>query len=158
MSWVWWKFRAMELTVALVAVCVWFFLADLRDQRSKANIASGTWFTVNKIFVPDMRVGDNPVITYDRKIREKFRGFWVTEVQRRDHSGAFILECTGSGINDYDPEDFIPNNEVRWEWYVGEKCGRMQPGEYRIRTTWTMRRPDWPDKQVTAYSNLFRVR
>lgn len=154
----WWKFRAVEFTVALLAVCAWFYLADLKDRRDKGNVAPSTWFVINTLNVPDMRLGEDPVMTYDRRIREPFRGFWVTEVQRRDPSGAWVLICTGSGINDYDPEDYIPNNEVKFSWYVGDKCGAMVSGEYRLRTTWRMRREEWPDKSITAYSNVFRVR
>jgi hypothetical protein len=154
----WWRFRALEVAVGLAVTAAAFSLISNIDDQRRISVAPGAWFQVNDIFVPDMRAGEDPVMVYDRTIKEEFRGFWVTEVQRRDAGGSFVLECTGSGINDYEPQDYIPNNAVRYSWYIGAKCADLPPGQYRLRSSWIMRRPGWPDKNLVAYSNLFTVR
>lgn len=153
-----WRFRVIEATVALVIVAAAFTVFNYVQARNRDSVAPSSWFEVNDIFVPDMRAGEDPVITYDRTAKVEFRGFWVTEVQRRDVGGAWVLECSGSGINDYEPADFIPGNQVRWSWYIGDKCATIPPGQYRLRSSWLMRRPGWPEKATVAYSNTFTVR
>jgi hypothetical protein len=155
----WWRLRFIELAVAVVfGSSLIYLIGNINDQR-KAGISAENWFTVNKLYVPNTTAGEDPIITYDRTIKEPFRGFWVTEVQRLDESsGAFTLECSGSGINDYEIVDYIPNNQVRWSWYVGNKCSNLTPGQYRLRSSWKMRRSSWPDKEVVVYSNLFQIR
>lgn len=156
MDFTWWRYRALELAVALLlSISVMYLIENISDRR-KAAVAATNWFTINKIFVPNHAAGSNPIITYDRTIKIPFRGFWVIEVQRRADDGSFTLECSGSGINDYDPADYIPNNQVRWAWFM-DRCENVTPGAYRLRASWIMRKPSWPDKQLVAYSNVFNV-
>lgn len=154
----WARYRALEITVALSFTAAVFTIFGNAQDQSRRAVAPGSWFQVNDIFVPDMKAGDNPVMTYDRTIKENFRGFWITEVQRRDAGGAFTLECSGRGINDYEPQDYIPANQVRWKWYIGTDCGVLPAGQYRLRSSWIMRRPGWPEKNTVKYSNLFTIR
>jgi hypothetical protein len=153
----WWRYRAAECAVALVMVAAAVYLIDNIQARQRAGVAAQNWLTVNDIYVPDHEAGSNPEITYDRTIKEPFQGFWVVEVQRRAADGTFVLECSGSGINDYEPQDYIPNNIVRWSWFIGKSCSDIPAGTYRIRASWTLRRAGWPEKQLVAYSNIFRV-
>lgn len=151
------KYRFTEFTVALLFVTSSFYAIDnIQDQR-KAGVSADQWFSVNDIYVPDHGQFEDTVLTYDRTIKSPFRGFWVTEVQRQMPDGSFALECSGSGINDYEPQDYIPNNQVKWTWFVGQRCQTLPRGEYRLRASWVMRKLDWPDKQVVAYSNVFRI-
>ncbi len=152
----WWKYRVTELVVALMATACVIYLADNISDRRKAAVAATNWFVVNKIFVPNHMANSNPIMTYDRTIKVPFRGFWVTEVQRRVEDGSFTLECSASGINDYDVGDYIPDNQVRWKWFV-DRCSVLPVGTYRLRSSWVMRKPEWPDKQFVTYSNIFNV-
>ena len=156
---VWWRSRVIELTVALtMGSSLLYLIGNINDQR-KEGVAASNWFVVNKLYVPSWSVGEDPIITYDRTIKEPFRGFWVTEVQHQDEdTGGFSLECSGSGINNYEAVDYIPNNQVMWSWYVGNKCSNLSPGQYRLRSSWVMRRSGWPDKSQVVYSNLFTVK
>jgi hypothetical protein len=158
MSWnKFWRFRLMELGVAVGIVAGMAYVTDFIQQRFRADIPAENWFVVNDIYVPDFTVGGNPPMTYDRIIKEPFIGFWVVEVEREDGGGRFILECSGSGVNDYQVADYIPKNTVTWDWFIGRHCDLTTPGRYRLRASWKMRRYDWPEKTVVAYSNVFAV-
>lgn len=152
-----WKHWVAEIGAAVVIASAAIYLADNLKQSIRAGVSSSAWFQINDIYVPNFHSGDNPEVTYDRVIREPFRGFWVVEMQRQTETGAFSLECTGSGVNDYEPADYIPNNLVRLEWFVGKECRNVPVGTYRIRASWVMRRPDWPQKTAVEYSNMFQV-
>lgn len=155
-SWV--RYRVMEITVALLAVSSIIYFVDNMQQRSRDAVPAENWFRVNNIYVPDFRAGEQPNLTYDRTVVETFQGFWVVEFQRLDPAtGAFVPICSGSGINDYDPSKFIPNNIVKMEWFVGKACTDLPPGNYRLRGSWSLRRPGWPEKSLVTYSNVFRV-
>jgi hypothetical protein len=155
---VWWRYRAAEFTLAVILLASALYLTDYVQQRSRADVPAANWFTVNDIYIPDFHAGENPTVVYDRTIKEPFRGFWVMEVERFDGEGKTILECTGAGVNDYEVTDYIPNNEVTFEWFLGKKCPDLEPGSYRIRGTWKMKRDGWPEKQIIKYSNEFKVR
>lgn len=152
-----WRYRVIEFAVALFIVACAIYITNNLQQRERASVAAATWFTVANIYVPDHKAGENPEMTYDRTIKEPFQGFWVVEVQRQAADGAFSLECSGSGVNDYEPQDYIPNNTVSWKWFIGKDCSEIPPGTYRLRASWVLRRPDWPEKSIVTYSNLFKV-
>lgn len=160
MSWhdrlVWVRNRAMELLVAMAFVYVITAGLEQRDAVRKANVPADAWFEVHEIYVPNHVAGSDPMILYDRTIRENFTGFWVVEAQRRDSQGRFSNVCSGSGVDDYTPEDFLPEEGVRWTWFFGRACA-IPPGTYRIAAVWDMRRPDYPLKRQRARSNLFEV-
>jgi len=134
------------------------YLSDYFQQRYRADVPAANWFTVNDIYVPDFRVGENPTLVYDRTIKEPFRGFWVIEIERFLQDGKTVLACTGSGVNDYEVTDYIPKNEVAFEWLIGRECDDLEPGSYRMRGSWLMKRYGWPDKQVVKYSNVFQIK
>lgn len=156
---IWWRWRALELAVALAIVTCSILLTNSFQQRYRANVPADNWFAVHSIWVPDFHVGDNPTLTYDREIKEPFLGFWLIEVERAGESGRFLAVCSGSGINDYQVVDYVPKNSMTWEWFIGRRCpdGALVPGQYRLRGSWKMKRQDWPEKVVVAYSNLFKV-
>lgn len=152
-----WRWRMVEATIALVLLYLVIQLTGVITLRLRADVPADNWLTVNAIFVPDFKAGENPTVTYDRVVKEPFRGFWVIEVERQIEDGKFKVECSGSGINDYEVADYIPQNEVEWEWLIGHKCEHLPAGSYRLRGSWKMRRTDWPDKSVVKYSNLFQI-
>lgn len=153
----WWRWRALELAVALVIVVSILVLSNAAQWRYRANVPADNWFSVYAITVPNFKVGENPIITFDRRIKEPFLGFWVIEVERAEENGRFLAECSGSGINSYQVVDYLPKNSVTWDWFIGKRCDTLPVGEYRLRGSWTMKRDDWPEKVVVAYSNLFKV-
>lgn len=152
-----WRYRAMEITMALTLAVVVVYFAGNIQQRHRASVSPQRWLSVSSVYVPDHKRGGNPTITYDRTILEEFTGFWIVEVQRKTPEGLFTLECSGSGVNDYEPVDFIPNNQVSFEWFVGTRCKDIPAGEYRLRSSWTLKRLGWPEKSMIVYSNMFKV-
>lgn len=161
MTWGWrnfWRFRVLEFSVALMIVTSSAYLVDRVQTRLRADIPADNWFVVNQIYVPDFPVGADSTITYDRQIKEPFLGFWVVEIERQIEGGRFVLECSGSGVNDYQVSDYIPDNAVTLSWFVGAKCAALQPGPHRLRASWKLKREEWPEKSVVAYSNIFEVR
>ena len=157
-SYAWLRYRLVELAVAFIIMASALYVTDYIQQRSRADVPAANWFTVNDIYIPDFKLGENPVMTYDRTIKEPFRGFWVIELERFLPDGRTVLECSGSGVNDYEVTDYIPENTVSFEWFIGKRCDLIPPGSYRIRGSWKMKRDGWPDKQVIRYSNLFTIR
>lgn len=153
----WWRYRAMEATMAVVLAAGVIYFAGNIQQRHRASVSPQRWMSVSNVYVPDHKVGSDPVLTYDRTILEGFTGFWIVEVQRKTPEGLFSLECSGSGVNDYEPVDYIPNNQVTFEWFVGSRCKDIPTGEYRLRSSWTLKRHGWPEKSMVIYSNIFRV-
>lgn len=148
--------RLAEVTVALLL----FYLvvnsvAYVREYRRSAVPASA-WFEVFELFVPDHEKGSNPLVIYDRTIHEAFRGFWIVEVQRRDSEELAWTECSGAGLNDYEPTDILPERGVTWEWFLGRPC-TVGPGSYRLRVSYEMTKPNWPTKHMVVVSNTFRV-
>ena len=153
---VWFKHRIAE---AVLAVFVVFLIVQFKDQidaRQRDALPASAWFQVNEIFVPDFRVGENPEMIYDRTVREDFRGFFVVEVQQQQANGLWFAACSGSGASDYEQTDAIPDRTVEFSWFVNRDCN-INPGTYRLRVSWDMRRVGWPTKTTVALSNIFEV-
>lgn len=152
----WWKARAVETAVALFIVSAVISLSGTIADRQKELMPASAWLTINEIYVPDFEQGTNPNIIYDRVIHENFDGFWIVEVQKQTTNGLWATECSGNGVNEYDPEEVIPDNTVSWDWFINRKC-RVEPGKYRLKMTINMTRPNWPDKRLFSLSNQFYV-
>lgn len=150
------KIRMAEISVALVVVWLVIQISSFVQNTRRDMVSPSAWFEVREVFVPDHVEGSNPLIVYDRIIHEEFRGFWVVEVQRREVDGTTYMVCSGSGVNDYEPEDTIPDSRVAWDWFIGRAC-IVPPGGYRLRVSYDLTRIGWPVKQVVAISNNFRV-
>lgn len=150
------KLRLAEISVALVVVWLVIQISGFVQNARREMVSPSAWFEVREIFVPDHVEGSNPLLIYDRVIREEFRGFWVVEVQRREADGLTHMVCSGSGVNDYEPEDTIPDSRVAWDWFIGRPC-IIPPGPYRLRVSYDLTRIGWPVKTVVAISNNFYV-
>lgn len=156
----WFVIRPLEL---LVAVLVVFLLTSYLDQKERDRfdlIPADEWFEVTELFVPDHEQGENPLLAYDRVVKEEFRGFWVVEVKSRDAyetDGRFFTACSGNGASDYGPDAVIDPSKVTWSWFIGRSC-EVPPGVYRLEVTWDMKVPEFDlVKRYTALSNPFRV-
>lgn len=160
-----WKDRLTELALAGLVTMAVIQTTDMLSQRERDILPPSAWFQVHEVFVPDFTEGENPMILYDRIIREEFRGFFVVEVQRQLENGLWFADCSGSGVNDYTPEDALPQaadtpgNYVTLDWFInraGSPC-RPEPGEYRLRTSYELSRPNWPVKTTLNISNVFTI-
>lgn len=154
--WDWWRARFAEGAVALVIATVVIQLAGEVSDRQKYLLPASAWFVVNEVYVPDFPVGEPPDILYDREIYENFDAFWIVEVQKQTPNGLWTTVCSGNGVNEYDPSEVIPGNTVSWPWFINADC-MILPGTYRLKTTYTMTRPGWPQKRLFNLSNEFRV-
>lgn len=156
-GWAWWRSRLVETASALVIAIGVIQLSGTVAERQKALLPAESWLTVNEVFVPNFAAGTDPEIIYDRTIHENFSAFWIAEVQHPNDNGLWTTVCTGNGVNEYDPSEVIPNNTVRLLWFTNGTCGKLRPGSYRIKTTYAMTRPGWPEKRLFVLSDTFRV-
>lgn len=113
------------------------------------------WFVVKQIYVPDHKQGANPLVVYDRVVKQRFKAAWVVEVQTLGPNRKATNVCSGSGRSDYSPSETLPEIGVRWDWYIGKACN-VPPGRYRLFTTWDI---ETPSGIVTldVLSNVFEV-
>lgn len=152
----WWKMKFFEVVVSGMLISLVISASQMVSQRQKDLLPASSWFDVVEVFVPDHVAGSNPILTYDREIRETFTGFWIAEVQELTPNGRFRHECSGSGINVYEEDEILIDDSVDWDWFIGNECA-VDPGTYRLRVNYTLRRVGWPEKELTVTSNLFRV-
>jgi hypothetical protein len=110
-----------------------------------------------QLVVPDHVAGSNPVLFYDREIRQDFVGQWIVEMQRIQADGSPISICTGSGTNLYSPEKTQPEEGTTLSWFMGKLCA-VPAGTYRLVANWTIDRPGIPGvASASLHSNLFEV-
>lgn len=152
----WWRQRLAELAVAIVIAIGIIYFSTMAVQQYRATIPPNAWIAISEIFVPDHKVGEDPLIIYDRTIRQDFTGMWVVEVQKEEPGALFSPVCVGTGVTNYSTDVVLPERRVALSWYVGKNCN-LGPGRYRLRSTWTIQMPDWPEKKSTNTSNIFTV-
>lgn len=153
-NWVW--RRAFELAVAMTIVYVVTAGIEYREDRRKLSVEATDWFEVHELFVPDHAQGSDPLLFYDRTIKRPFTGLWVVEAQARDDEGRYINVCSGNGLSDYEPEDRLPPEGVRWTWFFDRECA-IPPGTYRLAVVYDMRIAGYPMKRYRVRSNIFHV-
>ena len=156
-TWVWWQRRFFELLAALGMASFIIVISQAVAERQQELVPPSAWFMVNEVFVPDFTAGEDPVLIYDRNVLERFDGFVIVEVQSPTSAGLWVTTCSGSTIRDFSPDEVISNNTVTWSWFIGNSC-EVEPGQYRLRITYTMTRPGWPAKRIFVLSNQFNVR
>lgn len=152
----WWRNRLGELAVAIVIAIGIIYFSTLSIQQYRATVPPNAWIAINEVFVPDHAEGEDPKIIYDRTIRQDFSGLWVVEVQREEGDALFSPVCVGTGATNYSTDVVLPERRVALSWYLGKNC-ELEPGRYRLRSTWTIQMPDWPEKKSTHTSNIFTV-
>jgi hypothetical protein len=156
----WWMSRFVELAAALAIGYMTIQLIEYREAVRRDEIPASDWFELRELYVPDHAQGSDPLMVYDRVIKEDHRGFWVAEVQKvkpDGRSGVFQNVCSGSGVAEYETTDVLgPDNAVSWSWFLGRPC-RVQPGNYRILLSRDMVVPGYPVKSQRSVSNIFRI-
>lgn len=141
--WFNWRIAA----ISYLALILWFqagnYINELNKKRllAEQNLINETpitdWFEVTKLVVPDFIIGDNPVIEYERTIKQEVKGTWNSRVLIYDaDTMRYIYVCGNSDINNtvYRPQADLPD-PVTWEWLVFDRRSCevfMTPGEYRL--------------------------
>lgn len=156
LDWYWWRQKFTEAAVAIILAIGIIYFSTLATQQYRATVPPNAWIAINELFVPDHAEGENPMMIYDRTIRQNFSGMWVVEVQRQEEEALFSPVCVGSGATNYSVDVVLPERRVALDWFIGKRCN-MTPGSYRLRATWTIQIPDWPEKKITSTSNIFTV-
>lgn len=128
---------AILMLVALLA----FRIADTRQNSDER-------LSVNKVYVPDHLIGEDPEMVYDRTVNEAFYGRWLVRIYSIESD---LPVCSGSGSALYDEVDSLRG--VTLSWYIGKQCN-LQPGQYLLRSTWSVGEGYPP---VRNTSNVFEV-
>lgn len=137
----------MIIVIAAVPTAV-----DIYRTAAPASI----WMEVKSVKVSDTYTGVSPAMAVDRTIKRSFTASWVAEVHSRQQDGSFATVCTGSGTNEYKPEDSLPLNiDLDW-WTFPEKC-KLTEGVYQVLTVWNVKPSNYPTKRVENVSNTFQV-
>jgi len=147
------KIYSHWLQGVLLAFLVWFGSIYAYDSY-KSTIPASDFFTA-KVEVPDMKVGDNSIIVYDREIKKDFIGTFHAEIKSVENI-ITVCDGDGSGIK-YDSSDKLDPSKVTLEWFIGKKCNLL-PGQYYLETTWVINNENWPTKYYTSISNIFEVK
>lgn len=84
------------------------------------------WFS-SSFSIPDFRQGENPQITYSRKVNRPLTGHWSVRIFSPPGEDPYV--CSGSGFAYFQPElsGVVPYD--LWS-FVGTEC-RPWPGDYR---------------------------
>jgi len=128
------KTKAASYTVDFIAlvVIVLSFIAAVKFTNREANHPAN-WMIVSAVSVPDHRIGDDPMIVYDRTVFQEFDAQWIADVYSVEGE-EIILLCTGDGFSHYDPEEKLGQVPL-YAWYLERECG-LNVGNYVIKTRW----------------------
>lgn len=113
---------------------------------------------ISSVVVPDFKVGDNPIVQYERTIKHTFVGDFHVEVKSADDG---ITICSGNGIDiRYEKGELLNKNITSFDWYVGNKCSLsplLLPGQYYLETNYLISMEGFPNRYLTTKSNVFTV-
>jgi len=113
------------------------------------------WLQVDYVIVHDTVEGTPPRMSVSRTIKRPFLGSWLATVLERE-SGGFSAYCPAPGVNDYRPENVLPDDlDLNW-WTFPKECD-LPPGDYKVSTVWMIDPPLMPRKTIRVMSNVFTV-
>ncbi len=116
-----------------------------------------SYFEPVQLEIPDYKVGEDPIIFYDRIIHKEFSGNWIVELQLIQKDGSPIAICTATGEAIFQPEKKQPEGGTHLSWFTDKDC-RLPAGTYRAVANWTIDREGASGIATTRLvSNFFKV-
>jgi len=134
-----------------IFLAIWFGLS----ARWKDAAPSTDFFEVNRLSIPDFVQDENPILSYDRTIKQKFFGTWVVEIYDAKSVERSVAACYGDGSSIYDASDALPI-PVTLKWFIDKDC-HLVPGQYIVEVVWKIQPEGYPVKEYKTSSNIFKV-
>lgn len=118
--------KASDITMVLLifwsALYLWFNRPKNPDN----------YMVINQVHVADFERGVNPVVVYDREVKQEFIAEWVAKIYPINSDETV---CQGSGRNHYKPG--MKHKSVTLQWFLENDCFYELPrGDYHVKTTW----------------------
>ena len=131
-----WVLDDGNLMLALIG-SVMFGMGIVIGSTVIASLTASVWFEAH-VEVPDHRIGQDPMVEYERVIRRNMNGQWTVEVQRHV-DGEWVEVCQGDGIAAYgvDEKQTLQMSLSRYAGVDVAEC-LDRPGSYRVVTAWWM--------------------
>lgn len=128
---------------------------------------ASNWFTVDKVYVADAKIGNWPAMEVVRQVHQPFTGDWTVRLDKLGDNG-FVYHCDAKSSTPYLTDSRLPS-DLDLGWWSLESFKRnfssnspelcnITPGEYRIITEWIIHADGYPLKTVIAISNAFSWR
>lgn len=144
-----------HLPWSVVLLISWVLLFGAAGVQRLAPASD--WMEVWSVKVYDTRAGVPPVMLVDRRIKQAFDGYWVTDIERKQAEGAFEQVCSAHGSAAYTPDN-VPPHMLTLDWWTAPvDCTPREPGRYRVDTIWTIELPGGLTKTLRRTSNVFNV-
>lgn len=115
------------------------------------------------VTVSDFLVGQDPDVIYEKHIKEDFVGDFTVEIRSLDDD---LSRCIYGDVSiSYDVEKDGSVLVRPLSWYLGypkpgekEYCFQnLEPGQYYLVTTYTLRQKDRPVRTPVFISNIFKI-
>lgn len=146
---------SIDWIVGSVIALILFFAFSFGLAMYRDYVPTTDWFDAQELVVPDFNVGIDPVIAYNRIIKQDVQGTWIVDVQKITEKG-LVSSCIGKGEALYSTKKVLPLEGITLEWLVGKEC-HLNEGTYQVEVKWTFDIPDYGVKYETIKSNTFTV-
>lgn len=127
-------------------------LAEAVEDRAAVT----DWMVVHDLKVPDFKLGENPIVVFDRVVSRDLRGSWIVEVDNQ--RGEQV--CTRGNRPNFPSSYSQIEHRVRrftFEQYTGG-CKLTDGGDYRITVVIVLISANSrTSKPISFQSNWFKV-
>lgn len=144
----------LALLVYLSGSVAWYQYTAFQSYAPATN-----WVEVTKFQIPYFKQGVNPVIDYQRTIKQTVSSSWTSEIRRLNEDDSYTIICTNSGFSELDPGREAPPAGWTVGSFAGNDCvSELEPGLYRLHVVWELR-PRGFDRTIRYpfSSNAFQV-
>lgn len=99
------------------------------------------WVEVTRFNIPDFEAGADPIIDYQRTIKQEVSSSWTAELRRYEGDGeGYSVVCIRNGFSELDPFRVPPPSGWSMASFVGSDCvSTLNPGVHRLSVTWELR-------------------
>lgn len=141
---------------AVFAIIQYQNTAELWQEKSRELTPADNWFVIRGVTIPDFVVGTDPVVQFNRVIRQPFDGSWSISIHQVGSDMDYPI-CFNSSTNFYDATPGIPKTAIPLSIFMGKECA-LPVGQYIAQINWEIRPAGYPTKYVRISSNNFYVK
>jgi hypothetical protein len=139
---------AIGIMVGAILVSLWVSIQVAENH----DLPLSEWVKVEKMEIPDFKVGDNPLIVFPVEIKKDLTMSWKSRVLSTIYAGQAVCEAG----------DTIKLKAGYEENYkrIGDISGgcKLTPGQYYLTYEMSMDKPGYGHKSIKKTSNIFEVK
>lgn len=147
----------MKILTKTIYIIPWIVIVVLGYSSivsfTRSIVPNSHFMEIKTMIANDTRAGTSPILVVERSINNEFVAEWTVTVREVSEVGLSVV-CVGRGRSHMGSTTLLPN-PVSLDWWIGHNTCSLNPGRYRIDTSWEI--IGETNRVIRSNSNIFQV-